>query len=198
MELKDTIYGRRSVRAFGKEPIGRAVLEGFIDAARVGPSAANRQPLEYVVVSDPALCAQIYDCLKWAAYLAPHGDPPEGMRPTAYIVVLVNQELEMKGQTAYDVGAAIQTILLCAVDRGLGACWLRSANGPRVNSILGVPKGYTMDSVVALGAPGEEPVRVDLADDQEGLEVIRYWRDENGLHHVPKRGLGGMLHWDRF
>lgn len=198
MDLMQAIYARRSVRAFGQEPIAAEVLQEMIDAARVGPSAANRQPLEYVVVTDPETCAAVYDCLKWAAYLAPHGDPPPGQHPTAYVAVLRNQELELAAQSTYDVGAAIQTILLVAVARGLAACWLRSVNVPKAGKILGIPEGYTLDSVVALGRPGEEPVRVDLDEGAGGLEVIKYWRDQSGLHHVPKRALSGMLHWERF
>jgi len=198
MDLMTAITQRRSVRAFGQEPIDPAVLSQMIEAARVGPSAANRQPLEYLVVTDPETCQALYECLKWAAYIAPHGDPPPDGRPTAYVVVLRNQELELAAQAAYDVGAAIQTILLVAVAQGLGACWLRSVNVPRAGGLLGVPEGYTLDSVVALGRPAEQPVRVDLAPGDAGLEVIKYWRDQSGLHHVPKRALEAVLHWNRF
>lgn len=198
MDFFKAVYQRRSVRAFSQEPVDRELLTRLVDAARVGPSAANRQPLHYIAVTDPAKCEALYECLKWAAYIAPRGDPPEGQHPTAYIVVLRDKELEMAGQSVYDVGAAIQTILLGAVAQGLGVCWLRAVNIPKAAKLLNVPEAYTLDSVLAMGQPGEEPERVDLEPEQDGLEVIKYWRDESGLHHVPKRALSTMLHWDGF
>lgn len=198
MDYFDLVRARRSVRSFGPEAVDRQTLTRLVEAARVGPSGANRQPLAYVAVNQPDLCAEIFDSLKWAAYIAPSGDPPQSHRPTAYIVVLKREEYLLEGIVAYDLGAAVQTILLGAEALGLGSCWLKSVNLPRVSRLLGIPKGYVVDSVIALGRPDEEPVLVDLAPGEEGLEVIKYWRDEEGRHFVPKRSLKDILHWQRF
>ena len=198
MDVKDAVYKRRSVRSFSGAGVDMELLVELVDAARVGPSAANTQPLEYVAVSDPALCEEVFGCLKWAAYIAPKGTPAEGKRPGGYVVVTIRKEYAHAVGTDYDLGAAVQTIMLLAVSRGLGTCWLKAINKPKLAKILGMPEGFEIDSVVALGPADEDPERVDLKPDQTGLEVIKYWRDESEKHFVPKRALEAVLHRQKF
>ncbi len=198
MDVKQAAFKRRSVRSFSPKEVPAAVLEEMVDAARVGPSAANRQPLEYVVVTDSELRGQVFQCLKWAAYIAPKGDPQPGHEPTAYIVVLKRADYELSNMASYDVGAAVQTLLLVGVENGLGSCWIKSVNYPKVSSILGVPKSVEVDSVIALGYPDEDPTLVNLKPEDEGLEVIKYWRDDTGQHFTPKRALTNLMHKDRY
>lgn len=198
MPLWDLINQRRSVRAFGQAPISRETLAELVDAARRAPSAANLQPLEYVAVNDPALCEQVFDCLKWAAYTHPVGTPGPGQRPTAYLAVLVRGEYKAPVGAAYDIGAAMMAAMLLAVEKGLATCWLKSINIPRLSKILAAPEGLELDTVLALGAPAEEPALVELKPEQAGREVIRYWRDQAGRQFVPKRALQGILHHDRY
>jgi nitroreductase len=90
MKVYRTIVARRTIRKFKPAPVPREILERLVDAARLAPSAANLQPLEFIVVDDPALKARIFPCLKWAAYIAPAGDPKPGEEPGAYVVTLAN------------------------------------------------------------------------------------------------------------
>lgn len=198
MPLWDLINQRRSVRAFGQAPINRETLAELVDAARRAPSAANLQPLEYVAVNDPALCDQVFDCLKWAAYTHPVGTPGPGQRPTAYLVVLVRGEYKAAVGAGYDIGAAVMSAMLLAVEKGLATCWLKSINVPRLTEILGLPAGLELDTVLALGAPAEDPALVELKPDQAGREVIKYWRDQAGRQLVPKRALAAILRYDRY
>lgn len=198
MDLKEIIARRRTVRSFDQQPVPDEVLRELVDAARVAAAAANMQPLEYVVVTDPALREDLFGCLKWAAYIAPRGNPAEGRHPTAYVAVCVRADYLPPVGAHYDVGAAVMSLLLMATARGLGACWIKSVNYPRAGKILALPEGVELDSVIALGYPGEEPTQVDLAPEQEGLEVIRYWREDDGRHYVPKRALGRVLKWQRY
>jgi nitroreductase len=198
MDVLTALNARRSVRAFGQEEIAPQALKDLVAAARLAPAAANLQPLEYLVVTDQDLRQQIFDCLKWAAYIAPQGDPAPQERPTAYVVILVRQEYLPPVGAAYDVGAAAHAILLLAVAQGLGGCWIKSVNYPRVAQLLGLPAGCSVDSVLALGVPAESPQVVDLKPEQTGKEVIRYWRDENKQHFVPKRALDAILHWQSY
>jgi nitroreductase len=198
MDIANVIHARRTVRAFKHNLISLKTLIELVDAARVSPAAANLQPLQYVVVTEPSLREELFACLKWTAYLAPGGTPAPGERPTAYIVVTSRADYEPPVGHQYDAGAAIQTILLLAVARGLGGCCVKNINYPRVKFLLGLPEGVEVDSVVALGVPAERPQRVDLAPEQEGKEIIRYWRDEQGRHFVPKRALAQVLRWQRY
>jgi nitroreductase len=198
MDVKQAAFKRRSVRSFSPKEVPAAVLEEMVDAARVGPSAANRQPLEYVIVTDAELRSQVFPCLKWAAYIAPNGDPQPGHEPTAYIVVLRRTDYELSNMSLYDVGAAVQTLLLVGVENGLGSCWIKSVNYPKVSGILDIPKSLEVDSVIAFGYPDEEPTLVDLKPEDDGLEVIKYWRDDTGQHFTPKRALSRIAHKDRY
>ncbi len=198
MELWEAIRLRRSVRAFAQDELDQAVLSEMIEAARLAPAAANLQPLEYLVVTQPELREQVFACLKWAAYIAPKGNPPEGKRPTAYVAVLARQDYLPPVGSDYDVGAAVMSMLLAGVARGVAGCWIKSVNTPKLREVLALPEGLALDSVVALGRPAESPAQVDLAPEQEGREAIRYWRDETGQHFVPKRARAAILRWQRY
>jgi len=187
----DLIVSRRTVRRFKPLPVPRDILEGAVNAARLAPSAANLQPLEFVAVDDEAVRREIFPCLRWAAYIAPAGTPRPGEEPMAYIVTLVNTAIREKGYE-YDAGAAIENMILAAWAEGVGSCWLISVDKEKVQSIIGAPATHKVDAVVALGYPAEEPVVED------GLDSPKYWRDESGLHHVPKRSLAKVLHINRF
>ncbi|MBU0515769.1 MAG: nitroreductase family protein [Proteobacteria bacterium] len=184
----ETIIARRTVRAFGPEPVTSDHLTKLVEAARVAPSAANKQPLAYIGVNDPDLLPRIFDCLKWAAYIAPAGDPPPGQEPRGYIVVLKDKKVADETFFRYDVGAAVENMLLAAQEMGLASCWIASVNRPRVRDILDVPEDYDIDCVIALGKPAEHPVMVEMQGDD-----VRYWRDEAGVHHVPKRPLSKIF-----
>ncbi len=163
MDVYQAIMKRRSIRRFNQDPIPAKILKKLIEAARVAPSEANLQPLRYIVVTDPELTRQTFACLKWAGYIAPAGDPPEGGRPTAYILVLIDTGIRPKGGER-DVGAASENILLAAVEEGIGSCWLGSIDRKRLRKLLNIPKHLVIDSVLALGYPGEDPVMIEMTD----------------------------------
>jgi len=187
----DLAVARRTIRRFRPGPVPRELLTRLVETARLAPSAANVQPLSFVVVDDPARAAEVFPCLKWAAYIAPAGDPKTGEEPAAYVVTLVDSMLREK-MFEYDVGAAMENMILTALAEGVGACWLLSIDREKLKGVLGVPDGYRIDSVLALGYPAEEPAAEVMADN------CRYWKDEAGRLHVPKRPLSAVLHWNSY
>jgi len=189
--MYETIAGRRTIRRFKPEPVPRELLERLVDAARLAPSAANVQPLEFVVVDREGPRAEVFPCLKWAAYIAPAGDPRSGEEPAAYVITLVNSKIREK-MFEYDVGAAMENMILAALDEGVGSCWMLSIDRDKLRVILGVPEHYRIDSVLALGYPAEEPA-VEVMGDS-----CRYWKDEAGRLHVPKRLLSSVAHFNKF
>jgi nitroreductase len=191
MKIYRTIVARRTIRKFRPQPVPRELLERLADAARLAPSAANLQPLEFIVVDDAALGAQVFPCLKWAAYIAPAGDPKAGEEPPAYIVALANTAVREK-MFEYDLGAAMENMILSALEEGVGSCWMLSIDRDKLRALLGVPEGYRVDSVLALGYPAEEPTAEVLTDS------CKYWKDAAGRLHVPKRALKTVLHVNRF
>ncbi len=185
------IVSRRTIRRFKPDPIDRPVLEKIVDAGRLAPSAGNMQPLEFVAVVDREIRRRIFPCLRWAAYIAPEGTPKLGEEPTAYVFSLANLSVREKGYE-YDVGAALENMILAAWEEGIGSCWLISIERAKIAKILGVPEGYKIDSVLALGYPAESPVM------EEFQGSVKYWKDERGVLHVPKRKLRDVIHFDRF
>ncbi|OGD24894.1 MAG: nitroreductase [Candidatus Aminicenantes bacterium RBG_13_63_10] len=189
--LSDLISSRRSIRQFARRPVDRGILRKMAGAARLAPSAANLQPLEFVAVDDEAKCRTVFKLLKWAAYIAPAGNPQPGNEPAAYIVVLVNTSVREK-MYEYDVGAAQMSMILSAWEEGVASCWVISVDKPELARLLGVEPPYVVDSVLALGYPVEKSVAEDFGDSP------KYWKDEVGLFHVPKRRLERVLHFNAF
>src|SRR5512139_3671113 len=101
---------RRTIRRFKPAPVPRELLERLVNAARLAPSAANVQPLEFVIVDEAGIKAAVFPALKWAAYIAPAGDPRPGEEPAAYVVTLVNSKLREK-MFEYDVGASMENMI---------------------------------------------------------------------------------------
>jgi len=193
MDVWEAIESRRSVRRFRQEAISKETLLELIEAARCAPSAANRQPLEFVIVNSEEQTFQIFAQLAWAGYVRPRRDPPAGKRPVAYIIVLVHTEKAMAEFGKVDAAAAIENILLAAQGKGIGSCWLGSINKEKLREILDIPDKYEIDSVVALGYPDEQPVMEDCKG-----ESIEYYLDDKDMLHVPKRPLRSITHMNKF
>jgi len=191
MNFIDLIKSRRTIRQFQQKSIPEDVLIDCVDAARLAPSAANLQPLEYILVTDKRQVGSIFPLLKWAAYIYPEGDPKPNRRPVAYLVVLINEKVGKKW-SHHDAGAAIENFILAALSNGIGSCWLASVDRDSLRTLYQIPEDYTIDSVIALGYPAEDPVAEVSGD------TIRYWQDADSRLHVPKRPIENILHINSF
>lgn len=186
--LKDLILKNRSYRRFDEsKKISREDLLELVNLARLSPSAANRQPLKYYLSSDQQTNEKIFSTLAWAAYLKDWKGPVEGERPTAYIVILGDKNITENFNV--DPGIAAQSILLGATEKGLGGCMFASVSRGKLRELLNIPSQYEILYVLALGHPAE---KVQIEDIDESGD-IKYWRDENQVHHVPKRSLSEIV-----
>lgn len=186
MGVYKVILQRRTIRRFAEERrIPLKILEKLVNAGRLAPSAANLQPWDFVAVNDRELCDRIFPHLRWAGYIAPEGDPPPGMRPAAYIVLVANPAINRHWQ--HDFGAAAENIMLTAWEMGIGSCWLGSINRKQIKEILSIPEDREVDTVIALGYPREKSV----VEEEKGS--IKYWKDEKGVMHIPKRPLAKVM-----
>jgi len=186
--LRDLILKNRSYRRFHQdEPVSMAALLELVDLARLSASAANRQPLKYILSCDSATNALIFPCLAWAGYLNDWGGPQEGERPAAYIIILGDKEITQA--FGCDHGIAAQSILLGATEKGLGGCMIGSVRRPELARLLSIPERYEILLVIALGVPKEQVVLETVGADGD----IKYWRDAQGVHHVPKRPLSEIV-----
>lgn len=186
--LKDLIYKNRSYRRFHQdEKVSIETLKELVDLARHSANGANLQSLKYILSCEPATNDKIFNRLAWAAYLKDWKGPAEGERPSAYLVVLGDTRIHTN--FFCDHGIACQSILLGAVEKGLGGCMLAGIDREGLAKDLGIEEHFEILLTVALGRP-LETVMIEYI---EAGGDIKYWRDENGVHHVPKRPLDEII-----
>jgi nitroreductase len=187
MMLREMVLKNRSYRRFQESvTVSEAQLRELVDLARLAASGGNKQPLRYLLACDATTNGLIFPSLKWAAYLQDWNGPGEGERPAAYILIL--GDTAVSPSFGCDHGLAAQTILLGAVEQGLGGCILGAVNRDRLRADLSIPQQYEILLVLALGRPKETVVIDPVVDGN-----IKYWRDERGWHHVPKRALSEII-----
>jgi nitroreductase len=188
MKLRELILSNRSYRRFLQLPAPtRDLLQQWVDLARLSASSNNRQPLKFFLCCDPADNDRVFPHLAWAGYLAEWPGPKEQERPTSYVIILGDSELSQS--FGYDCGIAAQTILLGAVEMGFGGCIIGSIQREELRKVLDIPSRYEILLVLALGKPGEKVVIEEIGSTGD----IKYWRDDAGVHHVPKRSLEEIL-----
>jgi len=185
MTLHDLLFRSRSYRRFHQQPLQEKTLVELLELTRLCPSAANRQPLKYVLAWKVEQNAKIFPHLRWAAALASWPGPAEGERPTGYVVILGDTRIWRRWD--WDCGIAAQIMLLGATERGLGGCMIASIDQVGLRSALGVPDYLEILMVVALGKPAETVVLEDGSPDERP-----YWRNADNVHHVPKRPLAEL------
>ena len=186
--LEDLIRKNRSYRRFHQDfPIALETLRALVNLARLSASGANLQPLKYVLVADPEVNARVFTHTRWAGYLKDWAGPEEGERPSAYIVVL--GDTEIRKSFVCDHGIAAQSIMLGATERGLSGCMLGALDRDGLRQTLEIPEVYEILLVLALGRPKEAVEIEEVGADDD----IKYYRDAQGVHHVPKRSLDDLI-----
>ncbi|TFG02442.1 MAG: nitroreductase [Promethearchaeota archaeon] len=188
MDIEEAIFKRRTIRRFSQESVPIETLKKLVDFARVAPSGSNVQGIEYTIVHTPKMRDQLFPFVRWASGLPRSERTPEaGRRPTAYIIVLLNTEIK-KSYYEFDIGAAVENILLGAIKYGLGACWMGSINAKKIRELFEIPEFYEITHVISLGFPDEKSVMEPYKDS------FTYWKDESGDMHVPKRSLEDIIY----
>jgi nitroreductase len=186
--IRDLILKNRSYRRFYQDmPVSIDTLRELVDLARLSASAANKQPLKYILSCDSQRNALVFQNLAWAGYLKSWPGPEEGEKPSAYIIILGDKTITQS--FGCDHGIAAQSILMGATEKGLGGCIIGSVRKVELSQALAIPADYEILLVIALGEPKETVV---LEAVRPGGD-IKYWRDEQGVHHVPKRSLDEII-----
>jgi len=189
-KLHKLIITRRSIRLFKQKEVSLNIIKKAVDCARLAPSAANFQFLEYLVVKRRNIREKVFGCLRFAAYITPKRNPLPNQQPNFYIILLINKE-RSKMPNLRDVGASAENIMLSLLSSGVGSCWLQNIDKAGLNRILNIGQGYETDSVIAAGFPAEEPkVEIDCKN-------IKYWLDNKNRLHVPKRPLNEVWHYNK-
>lgn len=186
--IHELVRQNRSYRRFREdESIDMNTLRSLVDLARLSPSARNLQPLKYIISNSRDTNALIFPLLAWAGYLTDWHGAEEGERPAAYVIMLADKNIT-QGKTEHDEGIAAQSILLGAAEKGLGGCIVASVKRNELAEALRIPQCYGVCLVIALGKPVEEVEITNVKNDD-----IRYFRDNNAVHYVPKRSLDDII-----
>lgn len=187
MKLKDLILQNRSYRKFdAKEIVSVNDLELLVDLARQTPSSKNKQPLKYILVTEKETTDFVFDQLSWAKHLADWPGPSTDKRPPAYIIMLL--DTNVNEEAMIDAGISAQTILLGAVEKGLGGCIIRTVNREKTKTYFNLPSHLKIIQVIAIGKPQQE---INLVEVKDGK--TEYYTDKMGTHCVPKRTLDEII-----
>lgn len=191
MNFSELVLKNRSFRRFDQNVrIPKELLVQLVSLARLSPSPANLQALKFWLVSDPEECEQLFKNVKFGGYLKDWGGPLEGEKPTGYIIILGDNQI--KPIFEIDAGITAQTILLGAAEQDFGGCMVKAFKRESLRELLGLGENLEIVLVIALGKPAEVSVIEDFTE-SKGIE---YYRDDAGVHHVPKRSLDELIvHW---
>jgi len=186
--INELIRKNRSYRRFdNKHKINVSTLRELVDLARCSASAANMQPLKYILTCESDQNDIIFEHLAWAGYLKDWSGPAEGERPTAYIIILGDKRISKTIDC--DHGIAAQSILLGTAEKGLGGCMIGSIDRDGLRKKFGIDEHLQILLVIAIGKPAETVILEDTGSDGD----IKYYRNEQDIHHVPKRTLDEII-----
>ncbi len=186
--IEDLIRKNRSVRRFSQDaPISRETLEWLVSLARMSASGANLQPLKYILSNSQEKNAKIFETLAWAGYLSDWAGPSDDEAPVGYIVIL--NDTNIAKSCGCDHGIAAQSMLLGACEIGISGCMIGSIDRKKLRANLNIDSRYEIALVLALGKAKETIVLEDAQDNGS----IKYYRDAQDIHHVPKRPLEDLI-----
>lgn len=186
MSFMDLVIKTRSCRRFEQKSLPEDFLMYLVKAASVCPSARNQQPLKYITIQNSQFLEKLFPELKWAGALKDWDGPADGERPTGYIAIVLDKNIS--SSAGHDVGIVAQTMQLASMDKGIAACMVGAFNKKNVTELLTLDDTKEILLLLAVGYPKEERILVDVKDN-----ITAYYRDENGIHYIPKRSPDSLL-----
>jgi nitroreductase len=170
VEVTDAIKTNRSVRQFNDQPVSRADIEHVANAGRLAGSAKNRQPWQFVVVTDRAMLQALSACGPWGTHLA----------GAAFGVVLVVENLHEPSTltTPFDLGRASQNMILAAWERGIASCMATFYEPDKARAALGIPVHMDVPWAISFGYPHPDVDprrRPPRKDGRRPLEEVVHW-----------------------
>jgi nitroreductase len=187
--ISGLVEKNRSYRKFHEEvEVSQETLKELVNLARLSGCGMNMQSLRYMLITVKADREKVYPYIKWAAFLKDWGGPKEGQRPSAFILLLKDT-----GKNSFvvqtDMGIACQSILLGAVEKGLGGCIIGALDKDKLKDAFSIREDLELQYVIAIGKPDQNVI----IDEIELGQDTKYWEDEDGNHHVPKIRLEDII-----
>lgn len=190
MNIDEIIRKRRTIRNFKNEELDMETIKKLLDGARLAPSAANLQPIKYIIIITPQIRERIFENILWAKYIRPYGNPNKGHEPRAYIAVLIDKSIKQTGFEMLDIGLALENIILSALDKDIGACILGAFNKRRIMETLQIDVSkYDLYVILALGFSDQNVMAVEMSDS----DAVEYYKNNDGILCVPKRRLKDIV-----
>ena len=191
MTVRQLNQANRSYRRFDESvALPKELLIDWVDTARICMSGVNLQPLKYRIVTAADEREKVFSQIHWAGLIPDFPHPAQGEKPAAYVVICHDTTVVQNPDSSRtDLGICAQTIMLSATENGYGGCMIGAFNRSKTAEILTLPEHLSPVLILALGWPAE---RVILEPMQPG-DSTAYFRDEEDIHHVPKRSLDEIL-----
>lgn len=189
--LRDLVEANRSYRGYDESyRFTREQLLGYIDLTRYTASSVNAQPLKYHIAYEKDEVDLIQSMTKWARALPQMTLPHDNMHPTGFVIICQDKDIsDNLARYQKDIGIVAQTILLAAVEEGLGGCMIGNFVPDEVKEKLDFADNLQPMLIIALGKPNEKI----MIEEIENGDSIKYYRDENDVHYVPKRKLEDIM-----
>ena len=187
MNILELAEKTRTCRRFESRPLPEGFLEYLLEVARVCPSGKNSQPMKYILIGDPAMREKVYPHLRWAANLKDWDGPEPEERPTGYVAFILDKTISQ--DPFLDTGIVAQTMQLAAMEKGIGSCMIASLIREPLTALLELEPHQELKMILALGYPRETRVIVPVPESGS----TAYYRDDRGVHYVPKRSSGNLL-----
>lgn len=153
MNVIEAIKVRKSVRSYRDKPVENEKLSHILEAARLAPSAFNKQRWRFVIVRDSQTRGKLTETAKVPLFA--------GKAPVIIVACAKTDSCKLHdGQPCYpiDVAIALDHITLAAVEYGLGSCWISFFNENKVKEILGIPEEIRVISLLPLGYPSDPSI----------------------------------------
>ena len=189
--IKDLVQKNRSYRGYDESrKVTREELVHLVECARLAPSSVNMQPLRYYLIHTQEELDLLQPLTNWARALPELTLPHPGHCPTGFVVICQDTNLNPSiPRFQKDIGIVAQTMLLAAVEMGLGGCMIGNYDAGKVKAALNLAENLAPVLIVAIGKPDETIVLTDVGPNGE----TTYYRDENDVHYVPKRSLDDLI-----
>jgi nitroreductase len=144
----DKILKRRTIRKYKREPVPDEIRDKILEAGRQAPSAANRQPWHFIVVTDP----DIKEKLAAGRYNA-------FIKESAFTIIGLALPFDPTSEKwgVVDVTIALQSMVLAAEVQGVGSCWIGDFREEEVKKLLGIPEKAKIVALISMGLPDEQP-----------------------------------------
>jgi len=151
MDVYEAITIRKSIRSYRSDPITHDVLQRILEAGRLAPSAANRMPWKFIIVTEPQKRRTLADLCTYGKFLA----------ESPVVIVGCGDRKSSPKWCVVDTAIALENMVLAATGEGIGTCWIGSFPEEKVKSLLKIPDDFSVVALLAVGYP------------KDGMDLIR-------------------------